>query len=123
MVTQVTVNFWDRCICWPTYQNLALWFDSWEAFLVDIGVATTNQTGELNIKDKMKGRILNMDETCLSFNGSNSNQGYFDVRFPLLGKAMLKSVLMTMMISGSTAVGEPLPPPISVSDVCADSQG
>ena len=37
----------DRRICWTTYQNLDLWFDSWEVFLVDYGLATINTNGEL----------------------------------------------------------------------------
>jgi len=44
-------------------QNLDLWFDSWETFVVEYGFATIN-------KD-----ILNMDETCLSLDGSNGNRG------------------------------------------------
>ncbi len=37
----------DRRICWMTYQNLDLWCDSWEVFLVNYGFATVNTTGEL----------------------------------------------------------------------------
>jgi hypothetical protein len=61
-------------------------------------------------------RILNLDETCLSLDGSNSNGDgrptatYYDLCFPQLGKATSKSALSTTMISGSTAAGEPLPP-------------
>ena len=29
----------DRRIRWTMYQNLDLWFDSWEVFLVDYGFA------------------------------------------------------------------------------------
>jgi len=106
----------DWHIRWTTYQNLTLWFDSWEAFLIDYGLATTSQTGELIIEETMKKRILNLDETCLSLDGSNGNQGgcptvaYLNVRFPQLGKATSKSALTTTMISGSTTAGEPLPP-------------
>jgi hypothetical protein len=106
----------DHRIRWTTYQNLALWFGSWEAFLINYGFATIIQTGELIIEETMKKRILNLDETCLSLDEGNGNRGgrptvtYFDVRFPQLGKATLKSALTTTMISGSTAVGEPLPP-------------
>ena len=32
----------DRRIRWTMYQNLDLWFDSWEVFLVDYGFATIN---------------------------------------------------------------------------------
>ncbi len=64
----------------------------------------------------MKARILNMDETCLSLDGSNSNRGgrptvtYHDVCFPQLGKATSKSALSTTMMSGSSAAGEAIPP-------------
>ena len=36
----------DRRIRWTTYQNLALWFDSWEAFLIEYGFAIISETGE-----------------------------------------------------------------------------
>jgi hypothetical protein len=84
--------------------------------LINYGFATISQTGDLIIEETMKKRILNLDETCLSLDGGNGNQGgrptvtYYDVHFPQLGKATLKSALTTTMISGSTAAGEPLPP-------------
>ena len=43
----------DRRIRWTTYQNLALWFDSWEAFLIEYGFAIISETGEL-IEETMK---------------------------------------------------------------------
>jgi len=67
----------DRRIRWTTYQNLGLWFDSWEAFLIDYGFATISQTRELIIEETMKKRILNLDETCLSLDGGNGNRGSF----------------------------------------------
>ena len=100
----------DLCIRWTTYQNLSLWFDRYDAFLVkNYGFMTTNQTGKLIIEDKMMGRILNMDETWLSLDRSNGNQGgcpkmtYINVCFPQLGKAMSKSALIMTMINGSTS--------------------
>jgi hypothetical protein len=105
----------DCRIRWTTYQNLALWFDSWEAFLIDYAFVIISETGELIFEETMK-KILNLDETCLSLDGNNGNRGgrptvtYFDVRFPQLGKATSKSALTTTMISGSTAAGEPLLP-------------
>jgi hypothetical protein len=85
-------------------------------FLVDYGFATISQTGERIVAENMKKRVLNLDETCLSLDGSKSNHGgrptvtYYDVCFPQLGKATSKSALTMTMISGSTAVGEPLIP-------------
>ena len=106
----------DCCILWTMYQNLSLWFDSWEVFLVDYGFATISQTGERIVAENMKKRVLNLDKTCLNLDGSKSNHGgrptvtYYDVCFPQLGKATSKSALTMTMISGSTAVGEPLIP-------------
>ena len=57
-----------------------------------------------------------MDETCISLDGSNGNQGgcqvvtFYDKRFPQLGKATSKSALTITMISGSNAAGEPIAP-------------
>jgi hypothetical protein len=113
----------DRRIRWTAYQNLDLWFDSWETFIVKYGFATINEDGSLHFPEKMKARILNMDETCLLLNGSNGNQGgrptvmYYNVRFPQLGKATSKSTLMTTMISGSLAAGKSIPPPLPIPDV------
>jgi hypothetical protein len=53
----------DRRIRWTTYQNLDLWFDSWEVFVVEYGFATINKNGELYFDDKMKAQIVNLDET------------------------------------------------------------
>ena len=72
--------------------------------------------GEVVFDEEMKKRIANLDETCLSLDGSNSTRGgrptktYYDVWFPQLGKSTSKSALSTTMVTGSTAAGEPLPP-------------
>jgi hypothetical protein len=92
------------------------WFDSWETFLVDFGFAHHNANGELVFKDGALSRILNMDETCISLDGSDGNRGgcltmtYYDRCFPQLGKATSKTLLTTTMISGSNATGEPMIP-------------
>ncbi len=120
----------DRCIRWTTYQNLDLWFNSWEAFVVEYGFATINQNGQLLFDKKMKMRVLNLDETNLSLDGSNGNRGgrpratYYDLRFPQLGKATSrKSALSTSMISGSTAAGEPLPPHFQFQTAAQSAEG
>jgi hypothetical protein len=43
----------DRCIRWTTYQNLDLWFDSWEMFLVKYGFATIKEDGSLHITEEI----------------------------------------------------------------------
>ncbi len=106
----------DRCICWTTYQNCDLWFDSWEVFVVEYGFATISQTGEIMFAENMMKRTLNLDETCLSLNKSNGNHGrcltvmFYNICFPQLKKATSKLALRMTMISTSTAAGEPLPP-------------
>jgi hypothetical protein len=119
----------DRRIRWTMYQNLDLWFNSWEAFVVEYGFTTINQNGQLHFDEKMKMRVLNLDETNMSLDGSNSNRGgrptatYYDLRFPQLGKATLKSALSTTMISGSTAAGEPLPPHFQFQTAAQSAEG
>jgi len=106
----------DRRICWTTFQNLDLWFNSWEFFLIEFGFAYHNANGKLVFEDGALSRILNMDETCISLDGSNGNRGghptvtFYYKRFPQLGKATSKSALTTTMISGSNAAGEPIAP-------------
>ena len=119
----------DRRIRWTTYQNLDLWFSSWEVFVVEYGFATINQNGQLHFDEEMKMRVLNLDETNMSLDGSNGNRGgrptatYYDVRFPQLGKATSKSALSTTMISGSTAAGEPLPPHFQFQTAAQSAEG
>jgi hypothetical protein len=43
----------DRCVRWTTYQNLKLWFDSWEKFLVKFGFTTYDADGELVIEKEL----------------------------------------------------------------------
>jgi hypothetical protein len=119
----------DRRIHWTTYQNLDLWFDSWEMFLVKYGFATIKEDGSLHITEEMKARILNFDETCLSLDGSNGNRGghptvtYYDVRFPQLGKVTLKSALTTTMISGSSVAGKSIPPHFQFQTSATSAEG
>ncbi len=65
----------DRCIRWTTFQNIDLWFDGWQRFLVAHGFGTIDEKGELVLEDFVASRIVNMDETCISLNRSNGNQG------------------------------------------------
>ncbi len=107
----------DRHVRWTTYQNLKLWFDSWENFLVEFGFTTHDTDGELVTAQELMHQILNIDETCLSLDGSNGNRGgcpavtYYDICFPQLRRATSKSALTTMMISGSNVAGELISPP------------
>jgi hypothetical protein len=46
----------DRRIRWTSYQNLDLWFDIWEVFLVGYGFATVNTNVELVFDIEMMKR-------------------------------------------------------------------
>jgi hypothetical protein len=108
----------ERRIRWTTYQNLDLWFDSWERFLSDYGFGEYRDGKFVIFEDHMKKFILNLDETCCSIDGSNGVRGghpvmtYYDTRFPQLGMPTPKTALATTMIMGSNAAGEALPPHI-----------
>jgi len=119
----------ERRIRWTSLQNLDLWFDSWETFIVEYGFATINTDGSLHFPGEMKARIINMDEACLSLDGSNSNRGgrptvtYYDVRFPQLGKATSKSALLLMMICGSSELGKAIPPHFQFQTSATSAEG
>ena len=106
----------DRRIRWTTLKNLAMWFDNWEKELEELGFGTRDSDGNFNIPDEQLLRIINIDETCLSLDGSSGNRGgrpevhFYDPRLPSLGKATSKSALTTTMIGGSNALGEAVPP-------------
>jgi hypothetical protein len=82
----------DRRVRWTTYQNLDLWFNSWEVFLIKSGFANQNANDELVFEDGASSRIINMDERCISLDGNNGNQGgrpvvmFYDKRFLSLAK-------------------------------------
>ena len=106
----------DRRIKWTTYDNLKTWFGNWSADLVELGFAEVKADGDVVIPEAQLNRIINMDETCLSLDGSNGNRGgrpevtFYNPNLPRTGRATSKSGKTTTMITGSTAAGEALPP-------------
>ena len=105
-----------RRILWTTYTNISMWFDNWEADLVNLGFATVDSDGRVYIPDKQLKRIINLDETCLCFDGNNGNRGgrpsatFYNPHLPSVGKTALKGGKTTTLITGSSAWGEPIPP-------------
>ncbi len=107
----------DRHIWWTKYKNLSLWFENWENELVELGFAYCDPImGQVCIPKEQLRNILNFDETCLSLDGSTTNHGghpeavLYDPRFAQVGKTTTKSSLTLTMITGSNAVGDPIPP-------------
>ena len=107
-------NVEDRRIIWTTYNNLKMWFDNWTANLLELRFAKDEENPY--IPEDQLSRIGNIDETCMSLDGSKGNRGgrpsviFYDPRFPQLGKGTSKTSLTTTMIAGSTAAGEAFPP-------------
>ena len=65
----------DRRIRWTTYTNLKTWFDNWSRDLIELGFATADKMGHAVIPEEQLNNIVNIDETCLSLDGSQGNQG------------------------------------------------
>jgi hypothetical protein len=106
----------QRRIMWTSYKNLRMWFNNWFKDIEDLGFARRDNAGNLVIPEEQLSRILNVDETCLSVDGSKGNRGgrpavtFFDARLPQIGRGASKSANTTTMITGSTAAGEAIPP-------------
>ena len=53
-----------------------MWFDNWEQYLVDLGFANVDPTtGIVVIPIEQLKHINNIDETCLSLDGSDNVSG------------------------------------------------
>jgi hypothetical protein len=101
---------------WTTAKNLRMWFNNWGHDLVQLGFGTQlNDDGDIHIPENQLGRIINFNETCLSLDGSGNRGGrpevvFFNSKLPQLGRGASKSSLTTTMITGSSGLGEALPP-------------
>lgn len=63
----------ERRVKWTTYQNLDLWFDSWEKVLDNLGFFEVDAaTGEKFIPPHKLRDIANFDETCYPLMGAQS---------------------------------------------------
>ena len=106
----------ERRIRWTTHSNLKLWFDSWERDLLQLGFAEEDDKGTTVILEEQMKRILNLDETCLSLDGTEGNRGgrpsvvFFNASISRAGTPSSKSSVTHTMITGATASGEALPP-------------
>ena len=69
ILSKVCDNVEDRRVRWTTY------IDNWARDLEDLGFAVRNELEELYIPEEQLARILNLDESCLSMDGSNGQRG------------------------------------------------
>jgi hypothetical protein len=105
----------DRRVRWTMYSNLHAWFVSFKAFLIEFGFATIGSDGRLLIMEATMRRIVNVDETEVSLDGSKTNAGgrpavsFHDPHFPLTQRPAAKSSLSCTGIFGSNAAGGGVP--------------
>ena len=106
----------ERRVWWTTAKNITDWFDKWEKEMLELGFAQRDDTGHFYFNSYNLQRILNIDETALSLDGSQSKRGgrplalVGDRNLKSTGIQAMKSSCSITFIGGSTAVGEPLPP-------------
>jgi hypothetical protein len=105
----------DRRVRWTTHTNISSWFDNWEFDLVDLGFAVRAANGKVTILDKQLPFIINLDETCLSLDGTEGRRGgrpevtLHDPCLPYNGKRSNKDTLTATLVCGSNSAGEALP--------------
>ena len=93
-----------------------MWFNNWSRDLIELGFATADEMGHAVIPEEQLNNIVNINETCLSLDGSQGNQGgrpevsFYDPNLPQVGTSTSKSAKTTTMITGSTAAGKAIPP-------------
>ena len=107
---------------WTTAQNLNLWFDSWCKFLVEKGFASIDaplnqiKEGEVYVSPQQKRRVINLDETAISLDGSDGAVGGRPAKSVIIsgiaraGTAVNKSGGKETLVCGSNAAGEAIPP-------------
>ena len=119
----------ERRVRWTTYQNLDLWFNTWERELLKLGLCELDSRGLPHIPRDKLHQILNFDETSLSLDGSSINRGgrpaayWFDPRLPQVGITTAKTAYSSMMITGSNTYGEALPPHFQFTSSAQTDEG
>ena len=82
----------------------------------DLGSSKRDEEGDLYIPVEKLSRIINVDELCLSLDGSNGQRGgrpeevFYCPSLPQTVRATRKSSLTTTLITGGTASEEAIPP-------------
>ena len=88
--------------------------------MLEFGFAV-KEDGKLYISEELLARIINLDESCLSLDGSDDKRGgrptisFHNPCLPDLGKCASKSSVTETFIGGSNAKVEALPPHIQLS--------
>ncbi len=117
----------ERRIISTTYANLLVWFDNFKIFLIEFRFSGVGDNGEPIFDEEMKRRILNVDETEISLDGSKTRAGgrpevsFHDPHLPLTSLSLAKSSHSCTGIFGINATGECVPvhwqlPPSATSE-------
>ena len=106
----------ERCVRWMTYTNLNAWFDNFQAFLIEFDFTGVGDNGEPTFTGVQLRRIMNVVETEISLDTSNTRAGgrpavsLHDPHLSLTSRYTAKSSLACTGIFGSSAEGECVPP-------------
>jgi len=120
---------------WMNNWNMNTWFDAFKDFVVSNGFATDdeerdvdgNLISEVTFSEEQKERIINLDETKISEDGSDGGIGgrpsmIISSAGPRTGTAVNKSCNSSTLIGAVTARGSVLPPHIQFSSDAKDDE-
>ena len=99
-----------------TFRTIDRWFDEWERQLLQLGFAETDVEGVSVVSKEKKKRIINIDETALSFDGAEGCCGgrptiqFSDPNLQASYRRTLKSSMTIIMITGCSSAREAIPP-------------
>jgi hypothetical protein len=107
----------ERRVRWTTYNNLLKWFVGYWAFMLkyEFTQPGSNRDHKMIVKEENLRRILNVDKTKMSLDGSKTRVGgrpavtFFDPHLPMPCVLAAKSSLSCPGIFGSSAAGECVP--------------
>ncbi len=100
---------------WTTHTNLNDWFDAWEDFRLSRGFASKNDLGETIFEEVQMRRIVNVDETNFSLDGSEGGHGGHPANIIMIsnaarpGTGQSKSSMSSSLMLGSNAARESMP--------------
>jgi hypothetical protein len=100
---------------WTTVKNLDEWYDRWKRFFLEFAFGDSDGKGGIVFSEEQKRRIVNMDETKFSTDGSDGGIGGRPANsITLLGVAragtsMNKASMSSTLMCSSNAACEALP--------------
>ena len=98
----------ERRLRWTTYANLLMWFKNFRAFLLEKGFAREGGEGEeeLVFEESQLRRIINVDETEISLDGSKTNSGgrrpisFYNPNLPMASRSVVCLYIISIFING-----------------------